>query len=277
MGDPESWRHEYLNGDHPLPPEVDITVPSVARVYDYALGGKQYFEVDRRAYADLELRFPGIGQLAKDNRAFLQRAVRYLVGEAGIRQLIDVGSGLPTAGNVHEIAHAIAPATRVVYVDKDPIVLAHGRALLDNNHTTTVIQADAADPASILDSEVTREFIDVEDPFAVLMVGLLHWMPDEQDPAGVTRVFKDAMPAGSYLAATVLLDDDPIASEIQRQLTEKLGVGWLRPWEEHLRYFRGLSMVPPGHVYANDWRPTDTPDESRWHTFLTGGIGRKPS
>jgi hypothetical protein len=276
MGDPDSWRREYLNGGHDLPPNVDITTPSVARIYDYILGGKNNFEADRRAYEAIEDAFPGIGQLATDNRSFLQRAVRFLVGEAGIRQIIDVGSGLPTAGNVHELAHAIAPATRVVYVDNDPIVLAHGRALLDDNHTTTVIQADAADPGSILDDPVTRELIDLDEPFAVLAVGLLHWMSAEQDPAGVTRVFKDAMPPGSYLAATMLLDDDPIAAEIQHQLTEKLGVGWLRPWSEHLRYFDGLSMVPPGHVYANDWRTTDTPHESRWHTFLTGGVGYKP-
>jgi hypothetical protein len=278
MSDPETWRQENLRGSSVPPPEIDVTVPYVARVYDFILGGKNNFEPDRRVAAELEEAFPGVTQLAKDNRAFLQRSVRFLVHEAGIRQFIDIGSGLPSAGNVHEIAHQVDPEARVVYVDKDPIVLAHGRALLADNETTTVIQADAADAEAILDDPETKRFIDFDEPFAVLMVGLLHYLSDEQRPAHVTKTFKDAMPSGSYLAATVLLDDDdPRARAVQEKLTSSLGVGWFRPWDQHREYYAGLEMVEPGLVYANDWHPDrNTAVDSQWHTFLSGGVGRKP-
>ncbi|WP_232668828.1 SAM-dependent methyltransferase [Pseudonocardia sp. TRM90224] len=279
MSDPQTWRNDHRNGEPlDLPPEIDITVPSVARGYDYALGGKNNFEVDRIAGDALIAVFPGILDVARDNRAFLRRGVRHLVADAGIRQLIDVGSGLPSAGNVHEVAHQIDPTVRVVYVDIDPIVLAHGRALLADNETTTVIQGDAGDPKSILDDPATRELIDLDQPYGVIMCGILHHLPDERDPVHVTQVFKDAMPTGSYLLASNFLDDDDIrAREAEKAITSNFGTGRFRTWAEQQPFFDGLDLIEPGLVYANDWRPDrHTEINSEWHTFYCAGAGRKP-
>jgi hypothetical protein len=278
VSDPETWRREYMSEPVQLPPEIDTTVPSVARGYDYGLGGKNNFEVDRQGVNALVKAFPGALELGFANRRFLQRGVRYLVGEAGIRQILDIGSGLPTVGNVHEIAHEIDPETRVVYVDHDPIVLAHGRALLADNHTTTVIQADATDPASIFDSPETRAFIDFDKPYAVLLAGLLHHLSDEQDPPGITAYIKSRLTSGSYLLVTNFLDDDsPRANEVQGVINNGFGTGFFRTWEQQREYFEGLEMVEPGLTYANEWRPDgNTTQDSPWHTFNCGGIGRKP-
>ncbi|OLT13163.1 hypothetical protein BJF78_22725 [Pseudonocardia sp. CNS-139] len=260
------------------PPEIDVTVPSVARMYDYILGGRDNYAVDREAVEGLMRENPGAQALAVDNRAFMRRAVRFLVEVAGIRQFVDIGSGLPTRQNVHQIAHSVDPGARVVYVDNDPIVLAHGRALLADNATTTVIDADAADPAAIFDNPETRKFIDVDRPYAVVMVGLLHWIPDADDPAGTVAYIRHLMPSGSYLAATNLLaDDDPRADGVEKSLTSRVGGGFFRPWEKHREYFEGLRLVEPGLVYANDWRPDRWPSsDDSYATLLTGGVGRKP-
>jgi SAM-dependent methyltransferase len=278
VSDPGTWLGDGVGGPRELPPEINTTMPSVARGYDYALGGKNNFEIDRVAADAYTAVFPGAVVLARHNRALLQRVVRYLVGEIGIRQIIDVGSGLPTVGNVHEVAHRIDPEVRVVYVDIDPIVLAHARALLASNDTTIVIQADAAEPSSILDDPKTRELIDFDKPFAVLMSGILHHLPDEKDPAGVAQAFKDAMPSGSYLLASNFLDDDdPRAKEAELSITGNFGTGRFRTWEEQRPFFDGLELVEPGLVYANDWRPDDEIEkDSPWHTFYCGGVGRKP-
>lgn len=261
------------------PPDVDLTKPSIARVYDYVLGGKGHFEIDRRAANAFLNVVPQAAQIAKDNRNFLRRGVRYIVGEAGIRQIIDIGSGLPTEGNVHEIAHKIDPTVRVVYVDKDPIVLAHGRALLSNDITTTVITADLRTPESIFDHPVTREYIDYGEPFAVLTAGILHHLSDKEDPDAVTAAIRDRLCRGGYLLASNFLDDDePRAKELERAFLEGgLGTGRFRTWAELRRFFEGLEMVEPGLVYANDWRPDElTPTDSPVHTLYAGGIGRKP-
>lgn len=269
---------DAADDDVVIPPGIDITIPSIARAYDYALGGKNYFEVDRKIVDTLKETFPGVLAIAKINRTFLQRGVAYLTGEAGIRQFIDVGSGLPSAGNVHEVAHKIDPTARVVYVDHDPIVLAHGRALLADNASTTVIQADAADPQSILDDPVTREFIDFDKPFAVLLSGIIHHLSDEQDPVRVAQTFTAAMPSGSYLLSSNFLDDDdPEAKQLEAKILGAFRTGRFRTWEEQRAYFDGLEMVEPGLVYANDWHPdVNTEKSSSWHTFYCGGIGKKP-
>ena len=276
MSDPETWRRESHTPQQ-LPPEIDTTVPSVARAYDYGLGGKNNFEVDRQVVQALVKAFPGALELGFANRRFLQRGVRFLAGEAGIRQILDIGSGLPTVGNVHEIAHQIDPTTRVVYVDHDPIVLAHGRALLADNDTTTVIQADATDPASIFDNPETTRFIDFEQPFAVLMSGILHHLSDAQDPPGITAYIRDRLSPGSFLLITNFLDDDnPTAKEVERIINNGFGTGFFRTWEQQREYFEGLEMVEPGLTYANEWRPDGhTSRDSKWHTFNCGGIGRK--
>lgn len=266
-------------GNHPAAaPDIDLSRPSIARVYDYVLGGKEHFEADRRAADNFLGVVPEAAQIAKDNRNFLRRAVRYLVAEAGIGQIIDIGSGLPSSGNVHEIAHKVDPAVRVVYVDNDPIVLAHGRALLSNGDTTTVITADIRQPESIFNSPATRELIDYDQPVAVLASGILHHLAEDEDPYGLTAEIKDQLVAGSYLLATNFLDDDEQrARDLERAFLEGgLGTGRFRTWAEHRRFFDGLEMVEPGLVYANDWRPDDlTPTDSPVHTLYAGGIGRQ--
>jgi hypothetical protein len=285
MSDRTRWHQDYAGRSVPLPPQIDVNVPSIARGYDYVLGGKNHFEADRAATAALLAVVPLMPALAEANRAFLRRGVRYLVGEAGIRQLIDIGSGLPTLGNVHEIAHAIEPNVHVVYVDIDPIVLAHGRALLADGATTTVVHGDAGAPASIFDNPATRELIDFEQPVGVLLSGILHHLPDERDPVKVTRIIKERIPSGSYvLISNFLDDDDPHAKQAEKALTEGFGTGRFRTWEEQHPYLEGLQLVPPGFVYANEWRPdTEWPrglvsnaERIAATTFYAAGIGRKP-
>jgi hypothetical protein len=282
--DPDRWVRdktaEFVNtyDSHSLPPEIDVTVPSVARVYDYGLGGKDNFEVDRIVAEQLKAQFPGASVLAAHNRGFLRRGVRFLAEEAGIRQFIDVGSGLPTVENVHQIAHAVDPEARVVYVDIDPIVLAHGRALLADNDTTTVIQADAADPESILNAPETQQLIDFTQPWALVMAGILHHLSDEQDPVGVTRFWRDHMVPGSYLLASNFLSDgEPEAAELERGLLNAMGSGYFRSWEQNRAYFEGFELVEPGLVYVNDWHPDEeTGPDGHWHTFMCGAVGRRP-
>lgn len=266
-----------VGGGHPAAP-VDLSRPSIARVYDYVLGGKEHFEIDRRAANNFLNVVPEAAQIAKDNRSFLRRGVRYLVQEAGIRQILDIGSGLPSSGNVHELAHAIDPTVRVVYVDKDPIVLAHARALLSDERVTAVITADLRTPGSIFDDPTTRELIEDDQPLAVLVSGVLHHLSDAEDPYAVTAEIKERMGVGSYLLATNFLDDDePRATILERAFLEGgLGTGRFRTWAEQRRFFEGLQMVEPGLVYANDWHPDElTHRDSPVHTLYAGGIGRK--
>jgi hypothetical protein len=271
----------YAQGDKNVQPwTLDLSRPAVARVYDYLLGGHNYFEIDRAAADALNAKYNGgATEVCVTNRRALQRAVRYLAAEAGIRQFIDIGSGLPTQQNVHEIAHQVDPTARVVYVDKDPIVLAHGRALLADNHTTSVSHADAADPDSILDAPDTRERIDFDKPVAVLMASVLHHLTDQEDPAGVTRRLIERMPSGSYLFTVNLLrEDHPQAdAKLEAEVVSQVGSGFMRTWDQLRRYYEGLEMVEPGLVYANEWRPTDpTKAEGMWATVLVAGLGKKP-
>jgi hypothetical protein len=265
-----------LDGTVP-PPEVDLSTPSIARSYDYILGGKEHFEVDRRITDAIYAAVPETGQIAKDNRNLLRRATRYLVGEAGIRQIIDLGSGLPTVGNVHEIAHSVDPGVRVVYVDNDPIVLAHGRALLSEENTTTVITADVRDPGSIFDNPAVTEFIDFDEPFAVMAVSILHHLTDD-DAYATAEALKKQLTEGSYLLISNFLDDDePRAKDLEKAFLEGgLGSGRFRTWAELRRFYEGLEMLEPGLVYGNDWRPDRlTLTDSPVHTLYAAGMGRK--
>lgn len=261
----------------PLPTEINLNAPSGARVYDYFLGGKEHFEIDRQAAEAINRVVPETSQIARDNRNHLRRAVRLLVEEAGIRQIIDLGSGLPTEGNVHELAHASDPTVRVLYVDIDPIVLAHGRALLADEHTTTVIQADIRDADSIFDHPETTALIDFGKPFAVIAAAVLHHLPDDDVYVAVEDL-KGRLTAGSYLLMSNFLDDDePRAKNLEAAfLGSPLGTGRFRTWSEQQRFFEGLEMVEPGLVYANDWHPDEsTPTDSPVHTLYATGMGRK--
>jgi SAM-dependent methyltransferase len=267
-----------VNDQVPAPPDVDLSRASIARVYDYLLGGKEHLDVDRRAANALLNIVPEVAEIAKDNRSFLRRAIRYLVGEAGIRQIIDVGSGLPNAGNVHEVAHAIDGSVRIAYVDNDPVVLAHARALLATDEKTTVITADLRKPDSIFDHTGTQDLLDLDEPFAVLLSGVVHHLADEDDPDAVLAGVRERLSPGSHLLVTHFLDDDDArAPALERAfLRGGLGSGRFRTWSQLRRYFEGLELVEPGLVYANDWRPDEyTPAEGPVHTLYAGGIGRR--
>jgi SAM-dependent methyltransferase len=276
-GAPEAGSSDRDAAD--LPSFIDLSRPSIARVYDYVLGGKEHFEIDRIAAGAAYEVVPELGRLAADNRNHLRRAVGFLVREAGIRQIIDLGSGLPTVGNVHEIAHRIDPTVRVVYVDNDPIVLAHGRALLVDNATTTVITADVRDADAIFGSPELRQLIDFEEPFAVIAASILHHLDDDEAYTTAERI-KSRLTPGSYILISNFLDDDePRAKELERAFLERgLGTGRFRTWSEQRAFFEGLELVEPGLVYANDWRPDEiTPTESPVHTLYAAGVARKPA
>ncbi|WP_433292413.1 SAM-dependent methyltransferase [Pseudonocardia sp. CA-142604] len=265
-----------LDGTVP-PPEIDLNIPSVARAYDFILGGKDHFEVDRRASDALYAAVPETGDLARSGRDLIRRTVTHLVADVGIRQIIDIGSGLPTVGNVHEIAHRVDPSVHVVYVDKDPIVLAHGRALLADEERTTVITADIRDPDAIFDNPTTRDFIDYDKPYAVLAVSILHHLHDE-DALVTAEALKARLDPGAYLLLANFVDDDePRAKELERAFLEGgLGTGRFRTWAELRRFNEGLDLVEPGLVYANDWHPDDeTPVDSAVHTLFAAAMGRK--
>jgi SAM-dependent methyltransferase len=259
-------------------PEIDPNRPSIARVYDYVIGGKQHFAIDREVSKALFAAVPEVGQLGRSGRTTLLRSVRWLVEEAGIDQIIDLGSGLPTAGNVHEIALASNPAARVVYVDNDAIVLAHARALLADHDNVTVIQADISDVDEIFGNPELLRLIDLARPFAVITSSILHHFED--GPAQATAAaLRAKLSPGSYLMSANFLDDDePRAKELEKAFLEGgLGTGRFRTWAELAEFFEGLEMVEPGLVYANDWRPdSKTPGNSPVQTLYATGIGRKP-
>ncbi|WFE19589.1 SAM-dependent methyltransferase [Solwaraspora sp. WMMD937] len=275
-----------MSTEERAPVGVDTTRPSVARVYDYMLGGKDNFAVDRQA-GQMALQVTPDGPLAaRANRGFLRRAVRHLVAEAGVRQFLDIGSGLPTQGNVHEIAHQVDPQVRVVYVDSDPMVLAHGRALLDSSPMTTVVQADTRDPGQILANPDVQSMIDMDQPVGLLMLGILHHLGDDEDPAGVATVYRDAVPSGSYLALSHFHnpgDSQPEAARkafvVEKIFNQTLGTGRWRQRDEILGYFGDFEMLEPGLVPLAQWRPDpdDEPSEQTdtYYTFV-GGVARKP-
>jgi S-adenosyl methyltransferase len=256
----------------------DPTVPNVARIYDFLLGGKDNFPADREAARRLVKAVPGAVRAARDNRAFMQRAVRFLATEAGIRQFVDIGTGLPTRGNVHEIAHAASPDTRVVYVDNDPVVLTHAHALLAKPVTVGAVECDLRYPGHLLTMPEVRALIDFDKPFALLMVAVLHFMEDSEDPWATLNYYKSKMPPGSYLVISHVTGDnlarDAIdqASDIYKQASAP---GVARALGDIERFFSGLEMVAPGLVNVTAWRP-QFPDRKHRPALFYAGIGRKP-
>ena len=245
-------------------------------MYDYWLGGKDNFEADRQAAQAALAAYPGMAGLARENRAFLRRVVRYLAGEAGVRQFLDIGTGIPTVGNAHEVAQEVAPECRVVYVDYDPVVLTHARALLTSTRegATAYIDADLRDSGTVL--EKAAQTLDMTEPVAVTMLAVLHAVGDKDDPWAVVAQIMRPLPSGSYLAIS------HIAAELER---EKLNESrdrvnrishqqyTHRSHAEVLRFFDGLEMVEPGLVELRHWRPTI---ESNRVTPGWCGLGRKP-
>ncbi|MFI2030459.1 SAM-dependent methyltransferase [Streptomyces buecherae] len=239
------------------PRGVDTSQPSVARMYDYYLDGSNHFAADRKACEELSALAPSTKILAQNNRHFLRRAVRYLAQECGIRQFLDHGSGLPTQDNVHQVAQQVDPAARVVYVDKDPIVLAHGRALLEDQSRTAVIQADMRDTDAIMGDPSVRRLLDFTEPMAALFVSVLHCIRDEDDPAALVRHVVSAMPPGSFLVISHLVSEDPATRQATTDFMRRsTGGDWGRVREprEVAAYFEGLDLVPPGLVEISTWR-----------------------
>jgi hypothetical protein len=251
-------------------------VPNPARMYDYFLGGKDNFPADREAAEQAIAVSPPTLDMARENRAFLRRAVRFLAAEAGIRRFLDIGAGLPTQGNVHEVAQAVAPDARVVYADIDPVVVTHARALLADPNTAA-IQADLRDPDAILATPEVRGLLDGGQPVAILLLAILHFVQDADDPARSVARLRDAVPAGSYLAITHATAEAPnpkpeVAArvvDVYQRATASLA---LRTGAEVARFFDGFDLVDPGLVQVQEWRP-DAP--SKAPGGIWGGVGRK--
>ncbi len=267
--------------DGPVP-EIDPTKPHSARIYDYGIGGKNHFAADRAVAEQVLAGLPTARTVARENRAFLGRAVRFLAGEAGIRQFLDIGSGLPATGNVHEVAQRVNPAARVVYVDHDPLVLVHARALLKSSPEgrTGYINADLRDPVAILDHQVTRQVLDYSEPIALMLISVLPFLTDDDKPAEILATLLDALPPGSYLAAThTTAEHDPEGwAAVGRAYQSAAISGQLRDSGEFARLaFAGLDLVPPGVVLVSSWRPgTDGPFPSPAEVSCYGGVARKP-
>ncbi len=242
--------------DDPVP--FDTSVAHIARVYDYWLGGKDNFAADREAARQAIAANPGIRAGVRANRAFLARAVRYLAGECGIRQFLDIGTGIPTAENTHEVAQAVAPESRIVYVDNDPVVLLHARSLLASHPAGSAdyIDADLRDTATILDGAART--LDFGQPVAILLLLVLHLIPDSDDPYGIVARLMSAVPSGSYLVITHVAADVEVdamaemAQRLNRLVAEK---GTMRGKADVARFFDGLELAEPGIVQPQLWRP----------------------
>ncbi|PZM89333.1 MAG: hypothetical protein DIU79_15550 [Actinobacteria bacterium] len=259
------------------PEGIDIERPSAARMYDYYLGGSHNFAADRAAAQAMIAAVPDAPLMAQANRAFLRRAVQFLV-DAGIRQFLDIGSGIPTVGNVHEIAQGAAPESRVVYVDIDPIAVAHSRAILAGNDRATVVQADLRDPERILTAPEVRALLDFDQPIAVMLVAVLHFIADSDDPAGIIATIRKSLAPGSYLVLSQASYDG--RSEEERQQAEQVyqrtdSPLYARSRAELARFFDGFELVEPGLVWVPQWRP-DSPDDAAdaERAVFIGGVGR---
>jgi hypothetical protein len=259
---------------------VQTPPPNIARVYDYLLGGKDNYASDRQLGNRIREALPQVHLGVEQQRAVLRRAVEYLVREAGLRQLLDIGSGLPTAENVHQVAQRIDPATRVVYVDNDPVVLAHARALLADTKKTIVVKGDLLRPAELLADPALREHLDLTQPVGLLLCGILHYVLDEEDPYGVVHTLVDALPSGSYVFVHHLTAaGDADAAEAEAALRQGVGRGQFRTFEEVATFLDGLNLVEPGVVAVPEWRPdADTPSltDNPVLRLAAVGIGRKP-
>jgi hypothetical protein len=256
-------------------PSFDVTVPNVARIYNYLLGGKDTYAADRAAAEELMRVIPESALAARQNRAFLRRAVEYLVREAGIRQFIDLGSGMPTMDNVHEVARETDPGTRVVYVDFDPVVYAHGNAFLAEDDVI-VRRADIRSPGDVLEDPGVIRLIDFARPVAVLMIAVMHFIGDHERPLRVADQYKKRMAPGSYLALSHITDEE-VAPENSKAAQQVYSTATARVYPRSyggiLEFFEGTTLVAPGLVDADSWRnPGYEPGKNRRLAY--GGVGR---
>jgi hypothetical protein len=259
--------------DEQIPPTLDTSVPQTARIWNYILGGRDNFAVDRAVGDQILVGQPELAENARLSRAFLVRAVRYLAAEAGVRQFLDIGTGLPTANNTHEVAQAAAPDSRIVYVDNDPLVLVHARALLTSSSegVTDYVDADLHDTDLVL-REAART-LDFSQPVAVLFMGVLGHIEDDSVAVGVVRKVMDAVPSGSYFSMCDSTDLSPEVVEAARIWNESAALPYhLRSPERLARFFDGLELVEPGLVSVTRWRPDTEAKEIDQY----GAVGRKP-
>jgi SAM-dependent methyltransferase len=261
------------------PRGIDISVPSVSRIYDYYLGGSHNFEVDREAARRAMEFMPGLPKIMQANRAFMRRAVRFAVDE-GITQFLDIGSGIPTFGNVHEVAQSARPGTRVVYVDHDPVAVAHSKAVLEGTEDADVAAADLRKPQEILASPQVQRLIDLNQPVALLLVAILHFVEDENDPYGAVAELRDALAPGSLLVVThASYEGIPLPAEraagtvdVYKDIRNPL---IMRSREEIARFFEGYDMVEPGLVPMPIWRPDTAPEDEDPYSYSGfAGVGR---
>jgi trans-aconitate methyltransferase len=267
-------------------PEINTHVAHTARVYDYWLGGKDNFPADHALAEAILEAVPSMRAMARANRAFLGRAVRYLAGEAGVRQFLDIGTGIPTAGNTHEVAQAVARDARVVYVDNDPIVLAHARALMTSHVAgrTAFLAADLHQPDAILDDPALQSTLELDQPVALMLVAILMFLPDLEDPYGIVARLLEKLPSGSYLAIshpTADFDEPAMAGAVAA--SKRSGIDLVpRSRAEVERFFTGLELVEPGVVPVTAWRPDGQPPaeperaSSMEPLNIYAGVGRKP-
>ncbi len=257
---------------------IDTSVAHPARVYDYWLGGKDNFAADREAAERVLAVTPGLRFRVQANRAFLARAVRYLAGEAGIRQFLDIGTGIPSASNTHEVAQAVAPDARVVCVDNDPIVLVHARALLASSPqgATQYVEGDVRNAGPILGAAAST--LDFSRPVALMLLGIMHLVLDSEDPYGIVAGLMAALPRGSYLALShPAIDIGAAQAEAQRRYNERVSTPQtLRTREQVARFFDGLELVPPGLGYVHAWRPDAGDVAGEGTVSAHGGVARKP-
>lgn len=257
--------------------DVDLDRPSVARVYDYFLGGSHNFAVDRQLAAQIQTLAPDVADIMRANRAFLSRAVRFMI-DAGIKQFLDVGSGIPTVGNVHEVAQLANPATRVVYVDIDAVAVAHSRAMLEGESNTAVVRGDLRDPDGILAAPEVHRLIDFSEPVGLLIVSVLHFVADSEHPHMAVSQLREAVGPGSYLAIThAARESRPETEQVEEAYQHSAAQGTLRSRPEIEEFFGDFALLEPGLVYLPMWRP-DSPDDVDDHPerfVALAGVGQK--
>lgn len=262
------------------PQGVAVTIPNVARMYDYYLGGKENFEADRTAAAKVIAAFPDVRAAVRENRAFLVRAVRFLAAEAGIRQFIDIGTGLPTQNNVHEVALLAAPDARVIYSDYDPVVVTHGRMILSGATSAAFVDGDIRRLDEILQDADVRSLIDFDEPVAVLLAAILNFVADDEDPAGIITRLRTAMASGSYLVISHGASEErpATAQDVAKVYEKATAQAALRSRAEIRPFFAGFELLEPGLVYAAQWHPgvsASTADQTDPGTAMTlVGVGR---
>jgi hypothetical protein len=259
-------------------PKFDVSIPNVARIYDYLLGGKDNYQADRDAAERLKKILPEAELACRQNRRFLERVVRFLVSRHGIRQIIDIGTGLPTQGNVHQVAQDAAPDTRVVYVDYDRVVVRHAEALLARNDRVAVVHADLRTPRELITHGEMRKMIDFSQPVAILILATLHFITDDEQPDEIVRLLRSTMAPGSYLALSHITADDvdPKDSKSAQEIYASASARAIpRKRGEILRFFEQMELMPPGLVNINAW-----PAAGTWHSLgssllMYGGVARK--